>query len=103
MRPRMNFIPSIAVPSLKRGWRFGLGVLFLVCLGVSVRMLLRTIHRIHSGETIYGHLLLYISLAAYLLYLLIKVFLLPAAESEEPLGSAGEPRGEGHPHRERLN
>lgn len=73
--------PVLLPPAITRAWRWGFATLFLAGLTLAAKVLLQTIHRIQGGEPIFGHLLISIFLVAYLLYLLIKVFLLPPAES----------------------
>jgi len=80
VRNRISFSPLLSPPSIGRRWRFGLAAFFLASLALVADALFRTIHRIRIGESSYPLLLLYLFLASYLLYLLIKVLLLPPVE-----------------------
>jgi hypothetical protein len=80
MRARMTLTPLLVPPTVSRGWRRGLGLVFLGSLALVGMALLRTIHRVQAGESVYGHLLLYLFLFAYLVYLLFKVVFLPPVE-----------------------
>jgi hypothetical protein len=80
MRARISMTPFLLPPAINRVWRWGFAILFLAGLALAAKVLLQTIHRIQSGEAIFGHLLISIFLVAYLLYLLIKLVLLPSVE-----------------------
>jgi hypothetical protein len=84
MRGRILFTPSLVPPEIGRRWRRALILLLLPALLVAARFLFGTIRRVASGETIYGHLIFQLFVMAYLLYLLIKLLVLPPAEDPNP-------------------
>jgi hypothetical protein len=80
MRARISLTPFLAPPALARRRRYFLGALCLLGLAGAGGSLLRSIERIRAGEPIYGHLLISLFAVAYLVYLLIKLYLLPPIE-----------------------
>jgi hypothetical protein len=80
VRPRITFTPVFVSPALSRAWRYGLAVFFFAWLALCARAIFHSAQRIHAGATIYGHLIFYLFLAGYLIYLLAKVLLLPPVD-----------------------
>jgi hypothetical protein len=80
MRARVTLTPFFAPPALARRRRYFLGALCLLGLAGAGGSLLRSIERIKSGDPVYGHLVIYLFAVAYLVYLLIKLYLLPPVE-----------------------
>ena len=80
MRARINFMPLSAPPALSRRYRFALVLVFLLALAGLAALLVYTVHRIQTGDTVYGHLTLYLFIFGYLIYLLVKLWLLPPTQ-----------------------
>jgi hypothetical protein len=80
MRTPINFVPLLVPPALSRRQRFALAAVFLFALAGTAALLVNTVHRIQTGDTVYGHLALYLSISVYLIYLLVKLWLLPPVQ-----------------------